>query len=53
MGFWLEQKRGERAQVLTEMVDGHDAEAVCKEFIALPFPFPSKLKIWAFHVVVV
>ena len=23
------------------------------EFIALPFPFPSKLKIWSFHVVVV
>ena len=42
-GFWLELKRGERAQVRTEMV----------EFIALPFPFPSKLKIWSFHVVVV
>ena len=42
-GFWLELKRGERAQVRTEMV----------EFIALPIPFPSKLKIWAFHVVVV
>ena len=41
-GFWLELKRGERAQVRTEMVD----------FIALPFPFPSKLKIWSFHVVV-
>ena len=39
-GFWLELERGERA---TEMV----------EFIALPFPFPSKLKIWSFHVVVV
>ena len=39
----MELKRGERAQVRTEMV----------EFIALPFPFPSKLKIWAFHVVVV
>ena len=23
------------------------------EFIALPLPFPSKLKIWSFHVVVV
>ena len=23
------------------------------EFIALPFPFPSKLRIWSFHVVVV
>ena len=23
------------------------------EFIALPFPFSSKLKIWSFHVVVV
>ena len=42
-GFWLELKRGERAQVRTEMV----------ELIALPFPFPSKLKIWSFHVVVV
>ena len=42
-GFWQELKRGERAQVRREMV----------EFIALPFPFPSKLKIWSFHVVVV
>ena len=42
-GFWLELKWGERAQVRTEMV----------EFIALPFQFPSKLKIWSFHVVVV
>ena len=41
-GFWLELKRGERAQVRTEMV----------EFIALPFPFPSNLKIWSFHIVV-
>ena len=39
----LERKRGDRAQVQTEMV----------EFIALPFPFSSKLKIWSFHVVVV
>ena len=39
----MELKRGERAQVRTEMV----------EFIALPFPFPSKLNIWSFHVVVV
>ena len=23
------------------------------QFIALPFPFPSKLRIWSFHVVVV
>ena len=42
-GFWLELERGERIQIRTEMV----------EFIALPFPFPSKLKIWSFHVVVV
>ena len=41
--FSLELKRRDRAQVLTEMV----------EFIGLPFPFPSKLKIWSFHVVVV
>ena len=40
--FWSELKRGERARVQTEMV----------EFIALPFPFSSKLKIWSFHVVV-
>ena len=39
----LEVKRGDRARVKTEMV----------EFIALPFPFSSKLKIWSFHVVVV
>ena len=38
-----EAERGERAQVRTEMV----------VFIALPFPFPSKLKIWSFHVLVV
>ena len=31
----MELKRGERAQVRTEMV----------EFIALPFPFPSKCKV--------
>ena len=42
-GFWLELERGERAQVQTEMV----------EFVALPFPLPSKLKIRPFHVVVV
>ena len=42
-GFWQELKRGERAQVRREMV----------EFIALPFPFPSKLKIWSFHAVLV
>ena len=38
----MELKRRDRTQVLKEMV----------EFIALPFPFPSKLKIWSFHVVV-
>ena len=36
--FWLELKRGDRALVLTEMV----------EFIALPFPFSRKLKICHF-----
>ena len=41
--FRLEMKRGERAQVQTEVV----------EFIALTFTFSSKLKIWSFHVVVV
>ena len=35
-------KRKDRAQVLTETV----------EFIALPSPFPSKLKIWSFYVLV-
>ena len=39
----MELKRGDRARILTEMV----------EFIASPFPFSSKLKIWSFHVVVV
>ena len=39
----MELKRRDRAPVLTEMV----------EFIALLFLFPSKLKIWSFHVVVV
>ena len=39
----LELKRGDRTRVQTEMV----------EFIALPFPFSKKLKIWSFHVVVV
>ena len=40
----MELKRGDRAQVLTEIV----------EFIALPFPFPfpNKLKIWSFYVLV-
>ena len=33
-GFWLELKKGERAQVRTEMV----------EFFDLPFPFPINLK---------
>ena len=41
--FWLELKRRDRAGIQTEM----------KEFIALPFPFSSKQKIWSFHVVVV
>ena len=41
--FSLELKRRDRARILTEMV----------EFIALPFPFPSKLKIWSFLVVVI
>ena len=41
--FWLELKRGDHARVQTEMV----------EFIAIPFPFSSELKIWSFHVVVV
>ena len=40
--FGLELKRRDRAQVLTEMV----------EFITLAFPFPSRLKIWSFHVAV-
>ena len=39
----MELKRRDCARVLTEMV----------EFIALPFPFPSKLKIWSFLVVVI
>ena len=39
----LELKRRDRARVLTEIV----------EFITLPFPFSSKLKIWSFHVAVV
>ena len=38
----LELKRTDRIQVLKEIV----------EFIVLPFPFPSKLKIWSFHVLV-
>ena len=39
----MEPKRRDRALVQTEMV----------EFIALPFPFPNKLKIWSFRVIVV
>ena len=39
----MEMKRGDSAQVQTEMV----------EFIGLPFLFSSKLKIWSFHAVVV
>ena len=39
----MELKRRDCARVLIEMVD----------FIALPFPFPGKLKIWSFLVVVV
>ena len=38
----MELKRRDRARVLAEKV----------EFIALAFPFPTKLKIWSFHVVV-
>ena len=38
----MELKRRDHARVLTEMV----------EFFALPFPFPSKLKIWSFQVVI-
>ena len=38
----MELKRRDCARVLTEMV----------EFIALPFPFPSKLEIWSIHVLV-
>ena len=38
-----ERMRGARVGVQTEML----------EFIALPFPFLSKLKFWLFHVVVV
>ena len=38
----LELKKRDRARVLTETL----------EFIALPSPFPSKLKIWSFHVVI-
>ena len=41
--FGLEQERRDRGLVQTQVV----------EFIALPFPFPTKLKIWSFHVVVV
>ena len=37
----MELKRRDCARVLTEIV----------EFIALPFPFPSKPKIWSFLVV--
>ena len=38
--FGLELKRRDRTQVLAEIV----------EFIAFSFPFPSKFKIWSFHV---
>ena len=41
--FGLEPKRRDRALVQTEMV----------EFIALPFPFPNKLEIRSFRVIVV
>ena len=41
--FGLELKRRGRARVQKEMA----------EFITLLFPFPSKLKFWSFHVVVV
>ena len=40
--FGLELKRRDCTQVLTNIV----------EFMGLPFPFPSKLKIWSFHVLV-
>ena len=40
--FRLEMKRGQGARPQTEMV----------EFLGLPFPFSSKLKLWSFHVVV-
>ena len=43
MDFGLEIKRRDHTRVQTGMV----------EFIALPFPFLSKLKIWSLHVVVV
>ena len=39
----MELKRRYCARGLTEIV----------EFIALPFPFPSKLKIWSFLFVVI
>ena len=39
----LKLKRGDRVRVQREMV----------QFIALPLPFSSQLKIWSFHVVVV
>ena len=39
----MEPKRRDRALVQTEMV----------EFIALPFPFPNKLEIRSFRVIVV
>ena len=42
-GTLARAEEGERPQVRTERV----------EFIALSFPFPSKLKIWSFHAVVV
>ena len=41
--FGLELERRDCGLVQTQVV----------EFIALPFPFPNKLKIWSFHVVVV
>ena len=41
--FILKMKRGDRARVQTKMV----------ESIVLPFPYPSKLKNWSFHAVVV
>ena len=41
-GIRLELKRRDHAPVLTDIV----------EFIALPFPSPSKLEIWSIHVLV-
>ena len=39
----MELKRRDRARVLTDVI----------EFIALTFPFTSKIEIWSIHVLVV